>query len=168
MRRTLAIFASFALVAGLAGCGKDEPAPAAPATETPAAPAAPATVSSVEITGNDALQYSTTAFAVKAGDSVSVTFKNIGTQPKDVMGHNFVLLQAGSDVAAFDAEAMNAKDSDYVPAGNAAVLAHTKLLGPGESETITFVAPATAGEYPFLCTFPGHAGTMKGIMTVVQ
>ncbi|MCA0267617.1 MAG: azurin [Bacteroidetes bacterium] len=166
MRRTLAAFATLALVTGLVGCKKDEPAPAAPAAAE--APAAPATVTSVEITGNDALQFNTTAFTVKAGDSVTVTFKNIGTQPKDVMGHNFVLLASGSDVAAFATSAMSAKDTDYVPAGETAVLAHTKLLGPGETDTITFVAPAAAGDYPFLCSFLGHSGTMKGVMTVVQ
>lgn len=166
MRRTLAAFASLALVAGLVGCKKDEPAPAAPsAAETPAAPA---TVSSVEITGNDALQFNTTAFTVKAGDSVTVTLQNVGTQPKDVMGHNWVLLQTGSDVATFGSAAMTAKDTDYIPAGDASVIVHTKLLGPGESDTITFVAPAAAGDYPFLCSFPGHFGTMQGVMTVVQ
>jgi azurin len=47
------------------------------------------------------------------------------------------------------------------------VLAHTKLLGPGESETVTFNAPFIPGEYPFFCSFPGHysQGT-KGVMTV--
>lgn len=166
MRRTLAAFASLALVAGFVGCKKDEPAPAAPAAAE--APAAPATVSSVEITGNDALQFSTKAFTVKAGDSVTVTLQNVGTQPKDVMGHNWVLLQAGSVVATFGSAAMTAKDTDYIPAGDASVLAHTKLLGPGETDTITFVAPAAAGDYPFLCSFPGHFGTMQGVMTVVQ
>ena len=41
------------------------------------------------------------------------------------------------------------------------VIAHTKLLGPGESDEITFKVP-DAGVYDFICTFPGHFGTMRG------
>ena len=56
---------------------------------------------------------------------------------------------------------------DYVPPGSKEVLAHTKLLGPGESDTVTFTAPYVPGEYLYLCSFPGHysQGT-KGFMTV--
>ena len=42
----------------------------------------------------------------------------------------------------------------------------TKLLQPGQNETITFKAPTEPGDYPFLCTFPGHATMMKGVLTV--
>jgi azurin len=47
------------------------------------------------------------------------------------------------------------------------VLAHTKLLGPAETDTVTFTAPYVAGDYLYLCSFPGHysQGT-KGFMTV--
>ena len=46
---------------------------------------------------------------------------------------------------------------DYVPPGSEKdVLAHTKLLGPGESDTITFTAPFIPGDYVYLCSFPGH------------
>jgi azurin len=56
---------------------------------------------------------------------------------------------------------MQAKDTDYIPVGASEVLAHTKLIGGGESVTIEFVAPAK-GVYEFICTFPGHSGMMKG------
>jgi azurin len=46
------------------------------------------------------------------------------------------------------------------------VLAHTKLLGPGEFDTIEFMAPATPGTLEYVCTFPGHFGTMNGKITV--
>jgi azurin len=55
----------------------------------------------------------------------------------------------------------------HIPPGKAAmILAQTKLLGPGESETIDFKAPTQPGEYPFLCTFPGHFAMMKGKLVV--
>ena len=45
------------------------------------------------------------------------------------------------------------------------VIAATKLLGPGESETISFTAPEP-GDYQFVCSFPGHFAMMRGIMVV--
>ena len=45
------------------------------------------------------------------------------------------------------------------------IIAHTKLLGPGETDTIEFDAPGP-GSYPFLCTFPGHVALMSGTLVV--
>ncbi|MGE9268557.1 MAG: plastocyanin/azurin family copper-binding protein, partial [Verrucomicrobiales bacterium] len=78
------------------------------------------------------------------------------------------ILKAGQVPAQFAMKAMSAKDNEYIPvaeADAAAILAHTKLLGPGEEDSITFTAPE-AGEYPYLCSFPGHFGVMNGVMTV--
>ena len=60
-----------------------------------------------------------------------------------------------------------AASTDYVPKDFKGVLANTKLLGPGESDTVTFNAPFIPGDYPFFCSFPGHysQGT-KGFMTI--
>lgn len=167
--RRIAPLAALALTVAFTGCGKKDAAPAtAPATTAPAttAPAAGAPVTAIEITGNDALQFNTTAFTVAAGSNVTITFKNVGTQPKETMGHNFVILKPGTDVAAFSATAMQATDNNYVPRGDASVVAFTKVLGPGETEALALTAPSTPGQYPFICSFPGHSGTMKGIMTV--
>lgn len=123
----------------------------------------------VELTGNDQMQYSSKAFEVTAGDTVTLSFKHIGKLPKVAMGHNVVILKTGTAVPAFATKAMSAKDTDYIPAdaeSKAAIVAHTKLIGGDESDTITFTAPAEAGAYPFLCTFPGHFAVMQGVMTV--
>ncbi|BCU76570.1 azurin [Luteolibacter sp. LG18] len=123
----------------------------------------------VELTGNDAMQFSSKAFEVTAGQSVSLTFKHIGQLPKTAMGHNVVILKAGTAIPAFATKAMTAKDTDYIPAdaeSKALIIAHTKTIGGGESDTITFTAPTEAGSYPFLCTFPGHFAVMQGVMTV--
>ena len=120
----------------------------------------------IEITGNDQMQFSSKAFEVSSGDTVTLTFKNVGTLPVMVMGHNLVILKAGNPIAPFATAAMQAKDQGYIPQGLAdQILAHTKLLGPGEEEIITFTAPAP-GTYNYLCSFPGHFGIMNGIMTV--
>ncbi len=160
----------------LTGCGKKEeatasasaaPAAAAPTAAPAAAPAAPA-AAVIEITANDAMKFSVTRFEVTAGQQVKLTLRNIGTMPKAAMGHNLVILKKDADVKAFADAAVMAAAADYFPAAKAdQAIAHTKLLGPKQSEEIVFTAPAEAGEYPFICSFPAHfiAG-MKGVMVV--
>jgi len=119
------------------------------------------------ITVNDQMKYDVTAFEVNAGQKVTITLKNVGTLPKTAMGHNFVLLKLGTDVTAFANAAMAHAAEGYIPPDMAAaIIVFTKLLGPGESDTITFNAPA-AGVYDYICTFPGHVILgMRGKMTV--
>ncbi|MFZ5496795.1 MAG: plastocyanin/azurin family copper-binding protein [Verrucomicrobiota bacterium] len=151
----------------LTGCGKKEESATAPAAATTAAPAAPA-IATVEITANDAMKFNLTRFEVAAGQDVKIIFTNLGTMPKQAMGHNLVILKHGADAKAYADAAVMAMATDYIPAAKAdQVIAHTKLLGPKQSEEITFKAPAEAGEYPFLCTFPAHfLSGMKGVMVV--
>lgn len=157
-----------------AGCGKkEEAAPAAASTPapapaaTPAAPAAPAPAV-IEITANDAMKFNLTRFEVAAGQEVKITFTNMGTMPKVAMGHNLIVLKKDIDVKAYADAAVMAVATDYVPAAKAdQVIAHTKLLGPKQTDEITFKAPAEAGEYPFICSFPAHyLSGMKGVMVV--
>jgi azurin len=148
----------------LAGCGQAEkPSPAI----APKAAAAPG-VKTLAITGDDAMKFNVTVFEVKAGEPVRVTLTNIGKMPKQAMAHNWVLLQPCSE-ADFNAFGMAATMAapTHIPTGTAAkIIAQTKLLGPGETDTIDFTAPAQPGEYPFLCTFPGHFALMKGKLVV--
>lgn len=156
----------FPLLAGalvLTGCGKKDEA-----ATTAAAPAAGPVVAVIEITANDSMKFNLTRFEVSAGQEVKLTMTNLGTMPKVAMGHNWVLLKRGVDVKAFDNAAIMAVATDYVPAALAdQIIAHTKLLGPKQSDEITFKAPTEPGEYPFLCTFPAHfLSGMKGVMVV--
>lgn len=121
------------------------------------------------ITGNDTMQFSTKEFSVTAGEKVELEFKNIGKLPKIAMGHNLVILKEGVSALAFGSKVLQAggNATNALPESvKDEVLAHTKLLGPGESETITFDAPEKPGFYQFVCTFPGHYAMMRGIMTV--
>ena len=144
-----------------AGCGPQQAAPAAPA-------AADSAVAVLEFTANDSMKFNLTRAEVKAGQDVKVIFTNIGSMPKAAMGHNWVLLKKGVDVEAFDKAAIAAQATDYFPVALAdQVVAHTKLLGPKQTDEITFKAPTEPGEYVFLCSFPAHyqAG-MKGVLVV--
>lgn len=145
----------------------------AAASTAPGAATAPAAAKSgeartVEITGNDQMKFSVTTIEAKAGEQLKVVLKNVGTLPKEAMGHNWVLLKKGSDVMAFANAAVAAKASDYVPENlKGQVVAHTKLLGPKQEDAVTFTVPSEPGDYPFLCSFPAHAVVgMKGVLTV--
>ena len=118
----------------------------------------------VTITGNDQMKYDKGEIEAKAGQTIAITFKNIGALPKEAMGHNVVILKPGSDIVKFAIGGVANKAGDYLPLAALGV-AKTKILGPKEEETIVFKAGA-AGEYPFLCTFPGHFGVMKGVLKV--
>ena len=125
-------------------------------------------VTVLEMTGNDRMKFNLEAFSVPAGSLVKLNFRNVGKMPKAAMGHNVVFLKAGVDSGAFATAAAAARDSEYIPAQLVdQILAYTKLLGPGENDTIEFTAPALYGDYEFLCSFPAHlfAG-MRGVMTV--
>lgn len=113
------------------------------------------------------MKFSTTRIEANAGQEVKIILTNTGTLPKTVMGHNLVVLKQGSDLKAFSDAAVTAVATDYIPASMAdKVVAHTKLLGAKQSDEITFKL-TEAGEYPFLCTFPGHLATgMKGVIVV--
>ena len=145
-----------ALLFSLTGCSR---APETPPKE-------------VTVQADDKMRYDLTAFDVKPGQKMVVTFKNIGTTPKFSMGHNFVMLDRTvntNNVQTFLDKASTEAAHDYVPPDAKEVLAHSKLLGPGETDTVTFNAPYVPGDYLYVCSFPGHysQGT-KGFMTVKQ
>jgi azurin len=122
----------------------------------------------VEITGNDQMKFSVTSIAAKPGELLHVRLKSVGTLPKIVMAHNFVLLAKGTDATAFANAAALAATTAYIPAQfKAKVLASTALAGPGETVDVTFKAPAVAGKYVYLCSFSGHfVAGMKGVLVV--
>jgi azurin len=158
--KTRLLFAAALAALVLSGCGQKD--------SSTAAAAAPAGPREIEITAGDTMKYSVTQIDATPGEDLKVILTNNGTQPLEVMGHNWVLLKAGTDVAAYDAAALNSKDTGYIPAAlSDEVVTHIDLLGPRKSGEADFKAPTTPGDYPFLCTFPAHYQTgMKGILTV--
>lgn len=130
--------------------------------ETASTPSAEAVIT---LNAGDDMKYDQTLFTVKEGQTIKLTLHHTGKMGKDVMGHNFVLLTAGVSATDFAMKVIGDKATDYIPADTKDVIAHTKLLGGGESDTIEFPAPAK-GTYEFLCSFPGHVGFMKGTLIV--
>lgn len=123
----------------------------------------------IELTGNDQMQFDKKALEVTAGDTVVLTLKHSGKLPKAAMGHNVVVLKPDTKLPDFALKAAAAAATDYVPADEETkklIVAHTKLIGGGETDTVTFTAPAEAGAYPYICSFPGHFALMQGVLTV--
>lgn len=162
MKNSVLLFAALCALL-TAGCGQKDSSSA-----TAAAPTAQAGPRTIEITAGDTMKYSINSIEARPGEQITVVLTNIGTQPKEVMGHNWILLKAGVDVAAYSAAAVLAKEAEYFPADRAGdVLAHIPLLGPRKSGEVTFKAPTAPGEYMFLCSFPAHLQVgMKGVLVV--
>lgn len=143
---------------------------AAPAAATPA-PAQKSgvvreTADLVEIrlgTVVEAMRYDVTKLTVPAGKRVRLTFFN-----PDAMPHNWLLVKPGrADAVGEAAIALGARGFElaFIPPGGD-VLAATKLVEYNREEVLEFTAPATPGDYPYLCSFPGHHLLMRGVLTV--
>ena len=130
-------------------------------------PARAADPKKVEISATDQMKYDVTDITIKVGQPLTITLTNNGSLPKAAMGHDLVVLRPGTDPTAFVNAAAKHPDENYLPPEMAdKVLRATKVLGPGESDTITFT-PKAAGTYDYLCTFPTHyAAGMHGTITV--
>ena len=115
----------------------------------------------VSISAGDQMQFSKNEIKVKAGTIVKLTLTHTGEMSENVMGHNFVLLEEGTDISEFGLKAMKAPENNYIPEDGEEVIAHTEVIGGGESVTIEFRAPE-AGVYDFICSFPGHFAVMQG------
>ena len=144
LARTLAIASLLAVSAGAFGADK---------------------VCKVEITGSDSMQFDKKEISVAADcTSVELTLKHSGKLPAQAMGHNWVLSKT-ADMQGVVNDGMSAPfASQHIKAGDARVIAHTKIVGGGQSDVVTFPTSALKkGEaYSFFCTFPGHSALMKG------
>ena len=137
----------------------------------PAAPAAPAG-DAVELTLGvipNVMQFDKKELTVKAGAKVKLTFKN----EKCALMHNFLLLKTGTkDAVGALADKMLADPQGlakhYVPETEDILAKSTKLVALGQSDVIEFTAPAKGGDYPYICTFPGHWRLMNGVLHVTE
>lgn len=124
----------------------------------------------IVIEGDDAMRFDTDRFTVNAGQMVRLTLNHVGNLPAQAMGHNVVILYPDDDVMEFGAdvgEHRGGHHDDFVPeALRDRVVAFTAIIGGGETATVEFQVPQDPGEYPFLCSFPGHFAQMNGVMIV--
>lgn len=117
-------------------------------------------------TVHEEMRYDTPYFAVEAGRPVQLVLRN-----EDLMPHNLVITSPGAmrDVA-MEAAAMppqpDRRGLVYVPPSKNVLFA-TRMVDSRRQDVLTFTAPASPGEYPYVCTFPNHWMRMYGVMVVV-
>ncbi len=114
----------------------------------------------VILNSNDQMKFDKKIIRVNSNQKITLTLNHNGRFPASSMGHNFVLIKKDVDVNEYALRAAGARNSEYIPEGDNEI-AYTKMLGGGESDTITFDAPE-AGTYVFICSFPGHYQLMMG------
>src|SRR3954470_6810722 len=122
-------------------------------------------VCKLEITGTDAMQYDKKELSVAADcTQVELTLHHSGKLPAQAMGHNWVLSKT-ADVSGIASDGVAAGfANDHIKPGDKRVIAHTKIIGGGQTTSVTFPTSALKkGEsYTYFCSFPGHSSIMKG------
>lgn len=113
-------------------------------------------------------RYEVESITASPGEEIRIKLTTVSNLPPTAMSHNFVLLTADANTDEFARRSLQASENDYIePELTDWVIAHTEMLGNGESDTITFTVPEEPGEYDFICSFPGHyAGGMVGTLIV--
>jgi azurin len=129
--------------------------------KSPAASAAP--VDLLVQTG-DLLEFNPRDLTCHAGDAVRLTFRHAGQYVN--FQHNWVLIQRGSFDAITAAAESAGEAKGWLPVGDKRILAFTPLCSRGQVAVTQFTAPK-AGDYLFICTFPGHAQSMWGVLHVL-
>jgi len=130
-------------------------------------PAAADTLVTLRIASDgDELKFKPDRLTCPSGATVRLTLHHAGKIIDDP--HNWVLLKPGTtDAFLADADKIE-DDTTVVPAQDKAmVLAATPMCPRHKTVTIQFVAPAP-GDYPFVCSVPGHGATMRGTLTVTR
>ena len=126
---------------------------------------------SISLEADDAMRFSPPRIEVpKTCETFTVELKHTGRLPKLAMGHNWVLVKQ-ADLNGVARTSMIAGEAlDYIDPTDTRVIAHTALLGAGESASVTFpVRKLQAGvRYSFLCTFASHSPIMQGTLELAR
>jgi azurin len=124
---------------------------------------------SITIDSTDQMRFDTDAMTIPSScEEYTVNLTHSGNMAKNVMGHNWVLSKT-SDLQGVAMDGMSAGlDNDYIKPGDERVIAHTKIIGAGETTSVTFDPSVleVGGDYSFFCSFAGHYALMKGTVTV--
>ncbi|MEM7219841.1 MAG: azurin [Pseudomonadota bacterium] len=119
------------------------------------------------VTVGDTLMFDVTELTASLScGTFSLTLKHTGNMPAATMGHNWVLVPKGTAQEIGMAGIAAGAEAGYVPPDDR-VIAKTKVIGGGETDTISFALDMPAGEYTYVCTFPGHWVAMRGTLTVI-
>ncbi|WP_060485670.1 MULTISPECIES: azurin [unclassified Pseudomonas] len=124
---------------------------------------------SVTVDSTDQMSFNTKDIVVdKSCKEFTVNLTHSGSLPKNVMGHN-VVISKEADMQPIATDGLAAGiEKNYLKDGDERVIAHTKIIGAGETDKLTFDVSKLAADqkYGFFCSFPGHISMMKGTVTL--
>ena len=118
------------------------------------------------------MKYDRVSFSARPGEILKIVLRN-----SDDLPHNLVVCKPaegnkndkGKEVAdAVLALGLDGVLQNWIPEKHPRLLAHTGMVDPKEEGSITFLVPKKEGPYPYVCTFPGHAQMMNGVMIVTD
>ena len=119
----------------------------------------------IKIEAGPNLSFAPNLIKAKPGELLALTFQN-----PDVVPHNLAIIKPGTLSAV--GMLANQLISDplaivrhYVP-DSTDVIVHTDVVMPSDKFTIYFKAPEKKGNYPIICTFPGHWMVMNGSLVI--
>ena len=125
----------------------------------------------LKLSSNDQMQFDLKTATVSAScATINIELVHAGKLPVVAMGHN-VVISTTADVNAISTAGMKAgAAANYVPKGDARVIAATPLVGGGGKTSAKFAGNKlkAGGDYSFFCSFPGHSGIMKGKLVVTK
>jgi azurin len=127
--------------------------------------AAQAADCTLDVEANDMVEFSARSLKVDpACTEVAVTLHHVGSMQAQVLGHDWVLSRSADVAALVAAGSAAGAEHGFLPAGDARIIAATRVIGGGESTSVRFSTAALVpgGDYSFFCSFPGHMALMRG------
>jgi uncharacterized cupredoxin-like copper-binding protein len=116
------------------------------------------------------MMYDKASFSVKPNAKIKLVLKNLDSLP-----HNLIICtpgkRKGGDKGKEVIDAVlklgdKGVEQNWEPKGHPRILKSSGMVQPKEATTIFFKAPGKEGNYPYICTFPGHYQLMNGMMKV--
>lgn len=124
----------------------------------------------LSIDGNDAMAFSKKEMTAPSScKEVTITLKHVGKMASNAMGHNWVLSKSSDFKDIATAGMAAGLDNNYLPQGDERIIAATKIIGGGESDSVTLTLGELSAdeEYTFFCSFPGHWSMMYGSFKII-
>ena len=118
------------------------------------------------------MKYDLQNFSVRPNAKIKLVFKN-----PDSLPHNLIICTPGKKKGGDKGQEVidavlklgdKGVEMDWEPEGHPRILASSGMVQPGKETTFYFKTPKEEGDYPYICTFPGHYQLMNGIMAVTQ
>lgn len=126
----------------------------------------------IDVNVGDNMNFVPAEITISASDckTVAINLKHTGALPKNIMGHNWVLSATENAQATAQNGWAAGLENQYLKPNDSRVIASTKIIGGGESDSISFDLSGlkVGGDYTFFCSFMGHFAIMKGKFSITE